>query len=162
MPLAAPRYRIAFTHAPDNVHDVVVMPADQLRAEVEGNRRGLVEPARQGMLLTMLWLWAAARRLALAPTDQPFDRFVDDVAAWERVKPDNGDEVEAVDPTRQAGSQTDSSPSQPASPASTGSQPPSVTPPSSPPATGSSGPTTTESFPEFGGPTGFPGEVTPL
>jgi hypothetical protein len=139
MPLTAPRYRIAFAHTPDDEHEVAVTPADQLRAEVEGNRRGLVEPARQGMLLTMLWLWAACRREALAPTDETFDRFVDSLLVWERVKPD---EPVAVDPTRRAGSSTDSSPSAPGSPASTGSTPSSETPPSSRAATDSSGPTT--------------------
>jgi cell division septation protein DedD len=143
MPLTRPSYRIAFTHSPDEVHVVDVMPADQLRAEVEGNRRNLVDPARQGMLLTMLWLYAAARRLDLAPTDQSFDKFVDTLVAWERVKPDNGDEVATVDPTRRAGSSIDSSDSAPASPASTGSQPSSTTPPSSPPATDSSAGTPT-------------------
>lgn len=145
MPLAAPRYRIAFAAAPDDAHEVAVMPADQLRAEVEGNRRGLVEPARQGMLLTLLWLWAACRRTGLAPTDETFDRFVDGLLVWERVK-----DVEAnvVDPTQQAGSSTGSSSSPPASPASTGSAPSPTTPLSSPPATGLSGGTspTTESY----------------
>lgn len=142
--LTAPRYRLTLTTAPHVTHDVEVRPADQLRAEVEGNRRGLVEPARQGMLLTMLWLHAACRRQGLVPTDTGFDKFVDTVEAWERVKPDNGDEVHAVDPTQQAGSSTDSSPSQPESPASTGSQPSSTTPPSSPQPLGSSGPTPTD------------------
>lgn len=146
--LAAPTYRLVFDHTPDEVHVVAVIPRDQLRAEVEGNRRGLVDPSAQGMLLTLLWLHAAARRLDLAPKDQPFDPFVDTLAAWERVKP-AADEVQAVDPTRLAGSSTDSSPSPHASPVSTGSEPSTTTPPSSPPATGSSGPMTptTEAVP---------------
>lgn len=135
MPLNAPRYRIALANDPNIVHEVTVVPADQLRAEVEGNRRGLVEPARQGMLLTMLWLWAACRRTGLAPTDEAFDRFVDSLLVWERVKVVDVDGLEvsdAVPPTSQAVSSTASSSSQRVSPASTGSQPSTTTPPSSP------------------------------
>lgn len=144
MSLAIPRYRITFTDDPDAVHDVTVLPVDQMRAEVEGNRRGLVDPSRQAVLLTMLWLWAAARRLDLVGKDQAFDPFVNSLLAWERVKPQDGSEVQTVDPTQPGGSSNDSSSSRPGSPASTGSQPSSATLDSSPrPDDSSDGTTTT-------------------
>lgn len=131
MPLIQPTYRIALDDLA-NEFEVAILPGDQLRAEVEGNRRGLVEPKRQGQLLTFLWLWAACRRLGLVAADEKFDTFVDRLAAWEPVKvpdPDTGEPTDpTVDPTSEAGSSTSASPSPLASPASTGSPEPTTTP----------------------------------
>ena len=136
MPLYAPTYRIALDDL-DHEHEVKVTPADQLRAETEGNRRGLVDPAHQSMLLTLLWLWAAARRVGLVPTEERFEPFVDRLVAWERVKPEEPADDE-VRPTREAASSTPASPSAPDSPESTGSPASTTTPPSSPPPSDSS------------------------
>ncbi len=131
MPLTQPTYRIALDDL-DHEHEVAILPGDQLRAEVEGNRRGLVEPKRQGQLLTFLWLWAACRRLALVDKALAFEPFVDRLVAWEPVKVPDADTGEptdpTVDPTREAGSPTSASPSPLAFPASTGSPEPTTTP----------------------------------
>lgn len=135
MPLTIPTYRIALDDLA-NEHEVGIMPGDQLRAETEGNRRGLVEPKRQGQLLTFLWLWSACRRLGLVDTNLKFEPFVDRLVAWEPVKvvetdPVTGEESASdpvLPPTVEAGSSTPASPSQPGSPALTGSEPPSTTP----------------------------------
>ena len=132
MPLTIPTYRIALDDLA-NEHEVGIMPGDQLRAETEGNRRGLVEPKRQGQLLTFLWLWCASRRLGLVEQGLKFEPFVDRLIAWEPVKgepdPETGEPVDAtVGPTVEARSSTPASYSQPDSPASTGSEPPSTTP----------------------------------
>lgn len=131
MPLTQPTYLIALDDL-DHEHEVAVLPGDQLRAETEGNRRGLVEPKRQGQLLTFLWLWAACRRLGLVDTSDNFELFVDRLVAWAPVKVldeetgESGDPL--VDPTREAGSPTFASHLRAVSPASTGSEPPSTTP----------------------------------
>lgn len=144
MPLTQPRYRLALDDLA-NEHEVAIMPGDQLRAETEGNRRGLVEPKRQGQLLTFLWLWAACRRLGLVDTNLKFEPFVDRLVAWEPVKdPETGEvEPEPVHPTDEAGSSTSASYSQPGSPVSTGSDSSTTTPLSSPLPSESSSPTPT-------------------
>lgn len=130
MPLTQPTYRIAIDDLA-NEHEVPIYPGDQLRAEVEGNRRGLVEPKRQGQLLTFLWLWAACRRLDLVDKATEFEPFVDRLVAWEPVKhadPETGEEADpTVGPTREAASPNSASPSPAESPASTGSLPPIAT-----------------------------------
>jgi hypothetical protein len=135
MPLTQPTYLIALDDLA-NEHEVAIVPADQLRAETEGNRRGLIEPKRQGQLLTFLWLWAAARRLDLVDRELKFEAFVDRLVAWEPVRQvdhETGEQTDAeVPPTFEAGSSTSASSSQADSPASTGSEPSSTTPPSSP------------------------------
>lgn len=134
MPLTQPTYRIALDDL-DHEYEVAILPGDQLRAEVEGNRRGLVEPKRQGQLLTFLWLWAACRRLGLVAADEKFEPFVDRLQAWEPVQvldPETGEESDPlVDPTQEAGSSTSASLSlvpsrEPAS--DTGSPEPTTTP----------------------------------
>lgn len=138
MPLTRPTYRIAVDDLA-NEQEVAILPGDQLRAEVEGNRRGLVEPKRQGQLLTFLWLWAACRRLGLVAADEKFEPFVDRLQAWEPVKvpdPETGEPSDPpVDPTQEAGSSTSASlslaPSQ-GLPSTTGSPEPTTTPLSSP------------------------------
>lgn len=129
MPLTQPTYRIALDDL-DHEHEVAVVPADQLRAEAEGNRRGLVDPKQQGQLLTFLWLWAACRRLDLIAKDLAFDPFVDRMVAWAPVKepdPDTGEPTDpTVDPTREAGSPNSASHSRSASLGSTGSEPPAT------------------------------------
>lgn len=137
MPLTIPRYRLALDDLANEV-EVEVLPGDQLRAEVEGNRRGLTDPKAQTFLLTTLWLWAASRRVGVCEKDERFDRFVDRLVAWDRVKPE-GDEA-TVDPTREAGPSTSASSSQPGSPDSTGSDSSTMTPPSSLPPLDSSTP----------------------
>lgn len=133
MPLTQPTYRLAIDDLA-NEHEVAILPGDQLRAETEGNRRGLVEPKRQGQLLTFLWLWSACRRLGLVDKDHKFEPFVDRLVAWEPVKDATGEAaVVEVPPTPEAESSNSASLSQPASPASTGSPLPSTTPPSSQP-----------------------------
>ena len=132
MPLTQHRYLIALDNL-DDVHEVAITPADQLRAETEGNRKGLVEPKRQGTLVTLLWLWAASRRTGIVGKDEKFEPFVERLAAWDAVKDEAGDPVvDEVDPTQEAESSTSASSSQPASPASTGSGPSSPILPSSP------------------------------
>lgn len=138
MSLHRPAYRIALDTHPDADLVVEVLPGDQLRAETEGNRRGLVDPGRQAIMLTLLWLWAATRRLDLVDKSTPFDVFVDDrLTAWERVKPTD-DEEQIVHPTQEAASSTPASSSQPAFPDSIGSASSTTTPPSSPPPSDSS------------------------
>jgi hypothetical protein len=128
MPLTQPTYRLAIDDL-TNEHEVAILPGDQLRAETEGNRRGLVDAKRQGQLLTFLWLWSACRRLGLVDKDHKFEPFVDRLVAWEPVKDEAGEpDVVEVPPTPEAGSLTSASPSQPGSPESTGSEQPSTIP----------------------------------
>lgn len=144
MPLTQHRYLIAIDDL-DTEHEVTILPVDQLRAENEGNRRGLVEPKRQGTLVTLLWLWAACRRVGLVDRESKFEPFVDRLVAWDAVRDAEGEpEVGEVDPTHEAESSSSASPSLPDSPASTGSEPPSTTPPSSLPPFGSSSPIPSE------------------
>lgn len=152
MPLTQPTYRIAIDDLA-NEHEVAILPGDQLRAEVEGNRRGLTEPKRQGQLLTFLWLWSASRRLELVDKGEKFETFVDRLVAWEPVKvpdPETGEPSDpTVDPTREAGSPTSASHSPLDSPDSTGSDWSTPTPHLSPVPSVSSSPTpTTEGEPE--------------
>lgn len=145
MPLTKPTFRIAIDDLA-NEHEVGIMPGDQLRAEVEGNRRGLVEPSKQAMMLTFLWLWAACRREGHVETGEKFETFVDRLVAWERVKVDGGDpdDVATVDPTREAASSTPASHFSHTSPESTGSPASTTTPPSSRPLSAVSSPPTTD------------------
>lgn len=134
MPLTIPKYRVALDDLANEV-EVEVLPGDQLRAEVEGQRRGLDNPQKQSFLLTTLWLWAACRRMGVCDKAEKFEPFVDRLVAWDRVKPpeEGGDDTAgaSVGPTREEESPNSSSPSAPASPASTGSHARTTTPPSS-------------------------------
>ena len=131
MPLTIPKYRLALDDLA-NETEVDVLPGDQLRAEVEGQRRGLTDHKAQPFLLTTLWLWASCRRLGLIDKAEKFEPFVDRLVAWESVKSATGEpEAGEVDPTPEAGRSTSASPSLPASPGSTGSEPSTTTPPSS-------------------------------
>lgn len=145
MPLTQHRFQIALDDLA-NEHEVVILPVDQLRAETEGNRRGLTEPKRQGTLVTLLWLWAASRRVGLVDKECKFEPFVERLVAWDTDRDEAGAPVEPVevDPTSEAGSSTSASSSPPASPASTGFEPSSTILPSSLPPYGSSSPTPNE------------------
>lgn len=83
----------------EQTHHVRVLLGDQLRAELEQNKRGLDAKAHPFHLLT-LWAWAAMMRLKLYDgTSQEFQDDCLDVA-----RPD--EEPEDVDPTQQGQSTT--------------------------------------------------------
>lgn len=101
---------------------IVLTHGDELRAELEANKRAL--PITLQLTLTSLMLWAACVRLGHFPGG--YDEFRNGGLVEYRRVPQSGQEA-AVDPTHEAAPSGPASPSPHTSPASTGSTPTSTT-----------------------------------
>lgn len=77
-------------------HYVIVNHADQLRAELEGKRHGIVKAQDSPMHLTSLWLWASLVRTG--KYDGKFAEFKDACVAYDPDKEPDAADV-APDPT---------------------------------------------------------------
>lgn len=84
--------------AEPDYHRVVVNGTDQLRAELEGRKLGLVKLEQAPMHLTALWLWASLTRTG--SIDLAFPAFRDALLSFDPAKDDDGELAdEPVDPT---------------------------------------------------------------
>lgn len=110
------RFRLhLLTEGPDaepTPHDVRVMPADRMRAErassteLPPSQRGAGAAQAHAETWVLLWLWCAAKRLAV--TTEPFSVFADQVADYTRLDADGQEladdeedqDPETVDPTQ--------------------------------------------------------------
>jgi hypothetical protein len=80
-----------------DVHRVVVLHADQLRAEITGARvTGVARLTDAPMTYTTLWCWLALTRTHPEAAGKTFDDFKARVVHLKK----NDEETETVDPTR--------------------------------------------------------------
>lgn len=77
--------------------EVTPILADLLRAELEGPKHGILDPKRQAIHLTVLWLWSAGLRNGQHELD--FRTFRDRCLNFEVVAETDGTEVQGVPPT---------------------------------------------------------------
>lgn len=115
-------YRLELEGRDDNP---VVTPilADVLRAELEGPRHGITNPAAQAVHTTVLWIWSACLRAG--EYDGKFPEFKAALLNFEVVR--DAVEVQGVPPTSPAESRS--------------SSPADTDPPTTPPRGSSSSPT---------------------
>lgn len=119
------RYLLALTEDPETTLEVEVTPADQLRAEVEGQREG-VNPAETPIAFTLVCIHRALVRLGLY-TGKYQQLVAHDLYEWEPVTAAAGGVV-PVDPTpsEEPTPAPSSSPTTSAAGRATGSTPPST------------------------------------